>query len=284
MNWLTNPMPKIRSLIQRRKPPDNFWIKCPMTGELVPRREVEENLFVIPGSEYHMPIEPETRLKATFDGEWSRIDTPEVPDDPLKFRDKRRYADRLKDARKKTAHTDAVVLGYGTLGGIPVVIGVHDFRFVGGTLGVAAGESVIKGFETAIEKDAPLILFIASGGARLQEGVFSLMQMPRVTILVQDMREARLPFIVVLTNPTYGGVTASYGMLGDIAIAEPHALIGFAGRRVIEEVTGEKNFPPDFQRSEYLLSHGMIDMVVHRRDMRAMLARLCRLLTPPKTT
>jgi acetyl-CoA carboxylase carboxyl transferase subunit beta len=214
-----------------------------------------------------------------FDGEtWFDIAVPEVPVDPLKFRDERRYADRLKDARAKTGLNDAIKLGFGRLERMPVVIGVQEFDFMGGSLGMAAGEAVIKGMETAISKGTPFIMFAASGGARMQEGILSLMQMPRTTIAIQRLREARKPYIVVLTNPTTGGVTASYAMLGDVHIAEPGALIGFAGPRVIEQTIREK-LPEGFQKAEYLKEHGMVDMVVHRRDLRATLARLCRLLT-----
>jgi acetyl-CoA carboxylase carboxyl transferase subunit beta len=201
-----------------------------------------------------------------------------VPLDPLKFRDERRYADRLKDARGKTGTSDAIKLGYGKLDSLPVVIAVQDFDFMGGSLGMAAGEAMVKGLQTAADKGTPFILFAASGGARMQEGILSLMQMPRTTVAVQILREARKPYIVVLTNPTTGGVTASYGMLGDIHIAEPGALIGFAGPRVIEQTIREK-LPDGFQRAEYLKEHGMVDMVVHRHQLRATLANLCRLLT-----
>jgi acetyl-CoA carboxylase carboxyl transferase subunit beta len=219
------------------------------------------------------------RLKSMFDGEtWLDVGVPEVPADPLKFRDQRRYAERLKDARTKTGMNDAVKLGFGRLEGIPVVIGVQDFDFMGGSLGMAAGEAIVKGLETAIDRGTPFIMFAASGGARMQEGILSLMQMPRTTVAVEMLREAKKPYIVVLTNPTTGGVTASYAMLGDVQIAEPGALIGFAGPRVIEQTIREK-LPPGFQRSEYLKEHGMVDMVVHRHEMRATLGRICRLLT-----
>jgi acetyl-CoA carboxylase carboxyl transferase subunit beta len=219
------------------------------------------------------------RLKSMFDGEtWFDIAVPEVPVDPLKFRDERRYADRLKDARTKTGLNDAIKLGFGRLERMPVVIGVQEFDFMGGSLGMAAGEAIIKGIETAVSKGTPFIMFAASGGARMQEGILSLMQMPRTTIAVQRLREARKPYIVVLTNPTTGGVTASYAMLGDVHIAEPGALIGFAGPRVIEQTIREK-LPEGFQKAEYLRDHGMVDMVVHRHQLRATIARLCRLLT-----
>jgi acetyl-CoA carboxylase carboxyl transferase subunit beta len=280
MNWISNVVrPKIRNILTRRDTPENLWIKCPETGQLVFYKDVEANLFVIPGSEYHMRMGAVARLKSMFDGEtWFDIAVPEVPVDPLKFRDERRYADRLKDARAKTGLNDAIKLGVGRLERMPVVIGVQEFDFMGGSLGMAAGEAVIRGMETAVSKGTPFIMFAASGGARMQEGILSLMQMPRTTIAIQRLREARKPYIVVLTNPTTGGVTASYAMLGDVHIAEPGALIGFAGPRVIEQTIREK-LPEGFQKAEYLKEHGMVDMVVHRRDLRATLARLCRLLT-----
>jgi acetyl-CoA carboxylase carboxyl transferase subunit beta len=225
-----------------------------------------------------MRMSASARLKSMFDGEtWFDIGVPEVPVDPLKFRDERRYTDRLKDARTKTGLNDAIKLGFGKLEGLGVVIGVQDFDFMGGSLGMAAGEAVVKGLETAAQKGAPFIMFAASGGARMQEGILSLMQLPRTTVAVEMLHEARKPYIVVLTNPTTGGVTASYAMLGDVHIAEPGALIGFAGPRVIEQTIREK-LPEGFQRAEYLKDHGMVDMVVHRHELRATLARLCRLL------
>jgi len=278
MNWISNAVPKIRSLL-KREVKENLWIKCPDTGQLVFHKDVESNQWVIPGSNYHMRMGATARLKAMFDGEtWFDIAVPDVSVDPLKFRDERRYVDRLKDARTKTGMNDAVKLGYGKLEGLPVVIAVQDFDFMGGSLGMAAGEAIIKGLETAAEKKTPCILFAASGGARMQEGVLSLMQLPRTTVAVQRLREVNKPYIVVLTNPTTGGVTASYAMLGDIQLAEPGALVGFAGPRVIEQTIREK-LPEGFQRAEYLRDHGMVDMVVHRHDMRPTLARLCRLLT-----
>jgi len=279
MNWLTNVVrPKIRSLL-RREVAENSWIKCPETGQLVFYKDVEANQFVIPASNYHMRMSATARLRAMFDGEkWLDIGVPDVAADPLKFRDERRYSDRIKDARTKTGMNDAVKLGFGKLDGLPVVIGVQDFDFMGGSLGMAAGEAVVKGIQTAVEKNTPFIMFAASGGARMQEGILSLMQMPRTTVAVEMLREAGKPYIVVLTNPTTGGVTASYAMLGDVHIAEPGALICFAGPRVIEQTIREK-LPDGFQRAEYLKDHGMVDMVVHRHDLRPTLARLCRVLT-----
>jgi acetyl-CoA carboxylase carboxyl transferase subunit beta len=278
MNWLTSVVrPKIRSLL-RREVAENSWIKCPETGQLVFYKDVETNQFVIPSSNYHMRMSATARLKSMFDGEtWFDIEVPDVQVDPLKFRDERRYSDRLKDARTKTGLNDAIKLGFGKLEGLPVVIGVQDFDFMGGSLGMAAGEAVIKGLETAAQKDTPFIMFAASGGARMQEGILALMQLPRTTVAVEILREARKPYIVVLTNPTTGGVTASYAMLGDVHIAEPGALVGFAGPRVIEQTIREK-LPEGFQRSEYLKDHGMVDMVVHRHELRATLARLCSVL------
>jgi len=279
MNWISNVVrPKIRSFLNRRDTPENLWIKCPETGQLVFYKDVAANHFVIPGSNYHMRMSATARMKSVFDGEtWFDIAVPDVPVDPLKFRDERRYSDRIKDARNKTGTNDAIKLGYGKLDGLPVVIGVQDFDFMGGSLGMAAGEAIVKGLQTAVEKSTPFILFAASGGARMQEGILSLMQMPRTTVAVEMLREAKKPYIVVLTNPTTGGVTASYAMLGDIQIAEPGALICFAGPRVIEQTIREK-LPEGFQRAEYLKEHGMVDMVVHRHDLRPTLARLCRVL------
>jgi acetyl-CoA carboxylase carboxyl transferase subunit beta len=279
LNWISNAVPKIRNLLQRRVVKENLWIKCPETGQLVFHKDVEANQWVIPGSNYHMRMGATARLKSIFDGEtWFDIAVPEVPADPLKFRDERRYVDRLKDARAKTGMNDAIKLGFGRLESQPAVIAVQDFDFMGGSLGMAAGEAVIRGIDTAVEKGAPFILFAASGGARMQEGVLSLMQLPRTTAAVRRQRAAKKPYIVVLTNPTTGGVTASYAMLGDVQIAEPGALIGFAGPRVIEQTIREK-LPEGFQRAEYLRDHGMVDLVVHRHEMRATLARLCRLMS-----
>ena len=279
MNWLTNVVrPKIRNIL-RRETPENLWIKCPDSGQLVFYKDVEANQFVIPGSNYHMRMGAVARLKSIFDNEtWYDIALPEVTADPLKFRDERKYADRIKDARARTGLNDAIKVGYGKLEGAGVVIAVQDFDFMGGSLGMAAGEAIVRGLELAVEKKSPFIVFAASGGARMQEGILSLMQMPRTTVGVQMLREAKQPYIVVLTNPTTGGVTASYAMLGDVQIAEPGALIGFAGARVIEQTIREK-LPEGFQRAEYLNDHGMVDMVVHRHELRPTLARLCRLLT-----
>ena len=283
MNWMSNVVPpKIRSFL-KRETPENLWVKCPESGELVFHKDLESNLFVVPSSGHHMRMPAKMRLDTLFDaGRYDMIATPEVPLDPLKFRDVKRYTDRLKEYRSKTNHPDAVKLAAGLLEGQQVVAAVQDFEFMGGSLGMAAGEAIISGMTEAVKRKSPFIMFTASGGARMQEGMFSLMQMPRTTVAVQRLRAAKLPYIVVLTNPTTGGVTASYAMLGDIHIAEPGAVIGFAGARVIEQTIRER-LPEGFQRAEYLKEHGMVDMVVPRTEMRATLARLCSLLTntPP---
>jgi acetyl-CoA carboxylase carboxyl transferase subunit beta len=279
VNWITSVVrPKIQGIWRKRDVPDNLWVKCPETGQMVFHRDLAANQWVVPGSGYHMKIAARKRLELLYDdGAFATVASPEVPLDPLKFRDERRYTERLKDARAKTGMEDAVLIAAGRLDGVEVVSAVQDFAFMGGTLGMAAGEAIITAIETAIARTCPFVLFAAAGGARMQEGILSLMQMPRTTVAVRWLNDARLPYIVVLTNPTTGGVTASYAMLGDIHIAEPGALIGFAGPRVIEQTLREK-LPDGFQRAEYLLEHGMVDMVVHRHDMRATIARLVRLL------
>ncbi len=279
MNWIKNIVrPKIQRILAKREVPDNVWIKCPESGQMIHFKDLEANQFVVPGSDYHMRMTGEQRLKALFDdAEYEKIPTPEVAHDPLKFRDERRYSDRLKDARAKTGLDDAVLVGAGKLDGLDVVSAAQDFAFMGGSLGSAAGEAIITAMREAVTRATPFILFAASGGARMQEGILSLMQMPRTTVAVQELKEAGLPYIVVLTHPTTGGVTASYAMLGDIHIAEPGALICFAGPRVIEQTIRER-LPEGFQKSEFLLEHGMIDMVTHRHQLRETLSRICRLL------
>jgi len=280
VNWINSVVrPKIRSILRKKDMPDNLWVKDPETGQMVYYKDLEANQFVVPGSGFHMRMSAGARLKALFDdAEYETLALPDVPVDPLKFRDERRYTDRLKDARGKTGLADAVLAGAGRLEGQRIVAAVQDFDFLGGSLGTAAGEAVIAAMRVAVKRGTPFILFAASGGARMQEGILSLMQMPRTTVAVQELREARLPYIVVLTHPTTGGVTASYAMLGDIHIAEPGALIGFAGPRVIEQTIREQ-LPNGFQRAEYLHDHGMVDMVVHRHNLRGTLARICHLLT-----
>jgi len=278
MNWISEVVrPKIKTLFKRESP-DNLWIKCPETGQVVFHKDVEANGWVIPGSNHHMRISATQRLKLMFDGgTWLDVALPEVAVDPLKFRDEKRYVDRLKDARAKTGQQDAFKIGFGRVDELPMTLAVQDFGFMGGSLGMAAGEAFVKGVDTAIDKKTPFVLFAASGGARMQEGILSLMQLPRTTVAVRRLRNAKLPYIVVLTNPTTGGVTASYAMLGDVHLAEPGALIGFAGPRVIEQTIREK-LPDGFQRAEYLKDHGMVDMVVHRHELKSTVARLSRLL------
>jgi acetyl-CoA carboxylase carboxyl transferase subunit beta len=246
---------------------------------MVFHKDVEANQWVIPGSDHHMRVSADDRLRITFDeGKWLDVPLPQVAVDPLKFRDEKRYVDRLKDARAKTGLQDAFKIGFGRVDGLPMTLAVQDFGFMGGSLGMAAGEAFITGAQTALDKKTPYVVFAASGGARMQEGILSLMQLPRTTVATRMLKDAGLPYIVVLTNPTTGGVTASYAMLGDIHIAEPGALIGFAGPRVIEQTIREK-LPDGFQRSEYLREHGMVDMVIHRHEIAKTLARLGRLLT-----
>ena len=279
MNWITNYVrPKINSMLGRREMPENLWIKDPETGEMVFHKDLEENQYVIPNSCHHMRISAKERLKYFFDdGRYDVVENPKVASDPLKFRDEKRYVDRIRDAKAKTGLDDAVLAGTGDIEGLPILALVQDFAFIGGSLGMAAGEAVINALETARERKLPVVLFAASGGARMQEGILSLMQLPRTTVAVERLKEAGLPYIVVLTNPTTGGVTASYAMLGDVHIAEPGALIGFAGPRVIEQTIREK-LPEGFQRAEYLMEHGMVDMVVSRLELKATIARLLKML------
>jgi acetyl-CoA carboxylase carboxyl transferase subunit beta len=281
MNWIKNYVrPKIRSLLgQKRDTPENMWIKDPESGEMVFYRDLEANLFVFPGSGHHHRMPAEARMKSFFDGgAWEKIPLPTVAVDPLKFRDEKKYADRLKDAKAKGQLHDSIHAGLGSVEGQTMVVMVQDMNFIGGSLGMAAGEAIIASMQRALLEKCPCVIFVASGGARMQEGILSLMQMPRTTIVVRDLRAAGLPYIVVLTNPTTGGVTASYAMLGDVHLAEPNALIGFAGQRVIEQTIREK-LPEGFQRSEYLREHGMVDMVVPRHEMRETVARIARMLT-----
>jgi acetyl-CoA carboxylase carboxyl transferase subunit beta len=280
LNWINNVVPpKIRSLLTtRREPPDDFWRKCGGCGQMTDKKALEQNAFVFPCCNHHDRVDARARLKQLFDkGEFTVVPAPEVPLDPLKFRDGKRYTDRLKEAKARTELADAVLIGEGTLEGRAIVAAAQDFRFMGGSLGMAAGEAIATAMDRAVEKQTPFILFAASGGARMQEGVLSLMQMARTTIGVRRLKAARLPYIVVLTDPTTGGVTASYAMLGDIHIAEPGALICFAGPRVIEQTIREQ-LPEGFQRAEYLLAHGMVDMVIHRHKLRETLARIVAVL------
>lgn len=279
VNWINNVVrPKIQDILSKREMPDNLWVKCPESGQMVFHKDLEANQFVVPVSDYHMRMSAPDRLKSTFDdGEYEEIEFPEVAHDPLKFRDEKKYVDRLKDAKAKTELKDAVLAGLGKINGMDVVAACQDFNFLGGSLGMAAGEAIVTAMLKAVELEVPFIMFAASGGARMQEGILSLMQMPRTTVAVQRLRDAKLPYIVVFTNPTTGGVTASYAMLGDVHIAEPGALICFAGPRVIKQTIREQ-LPEGFQRAEYLLEHGMVDMVVHRHEMKNQLSSLCHIL------
>lgn len=278
MNWfsnLTRPGLKLRE--QKRETPDNLWIKCPKTGDLIYRQDLEANFWVTPAG-CHLRIGPEARFKQLFDGAaYTTLAMPEAPRDPLRFKDDKRYIDRLKAARAKTGREDCMTAAHGRIAGSSAVVLVQDFEFMGGSLGIAAGEGFIRAAQEAVARRSALIAFTASGGARMQEGVLSLMQLPRTTLALQELKEAGLPYIVVLTDPTTGGVTASYAMLGDIHLAEPNALIGFAGQRVIEDTIRQK-LPEGFQRSEFLLEKGMVDRVVDRREMKPVLGSLLSLL------
>jgi len=282
---LSGQRSKIRSFLNKKESPDNLWVKCPVSGEMVFYKDLEANQWVVPGSDHHMRIKGRDRLGSFFDGGiYDVIKFPETAPDPLKFRDTKRYMDRLRDSRNKTGMDDAILAGEGHLLGHKIVACVQDFDFWAGTLGTAAGNAIITTINQAVKNKLPFVMFVASGGARLQEGIFSLMQLPRTTVAVTRLRRAGLPFIVVLTNPTTGGVTASYAMLGDVHIAEPGAQIGFAGARVIEQTIREK-LPEGFQRSEYLYEHGMVDMVVHRHHLRDTIASLVGIFTKaPATT
>ncbi len=276
MSWLTRLRPAL-NFLQKRDTPDNLWYKCRACGQMIFRKEFEENLSVCPRCDHHERIGPNARFAQIFDGAFKRLAAPVAPEDPLKFRDQKKYSDRIKAARAITGEPEAFAIAAGKIGAARVVIGVQNFAFMGGSMGVGVGEAFVAGARAALKAKTPYIVFTAAGGARMQEGILSLMQMPRATVAIAELNEAGLPYIVVLTDPTTGGVTASYAMLGDIQIAEPNALIGFAGQRVIESTIREK-LPAGFQRAEYLLEHGMIDMVTHRRDLKDVLARLTNLL------
>lgn len=280
MNWLRNIVrPKLKQLVSgQREIPDNLWKKCPSCGEMIFHRDLEKNMQVCPHCGHHLRLGSDQRLKMLFDNsEFQSIDLPEVGADPLKFRDRKKYTDRLKEAQSKSGLKDALTVAYGRMGGVNVVIAALDFSFMGGSMGVGVGEGLITSARLAVVQNAPLIVVPSSGGARMQEGILSLMQMARTTLAVEEVKDAGLPYIVVLTDPTTGGVSASFAMLGDVAIAETGAVIGFAGARVIEQTIHEK-LPEGFQRAEYLLDHGMIDMVVSRQDLRDTLIRVISLL------
>lgn len=264
--WLSRIAPGVRGAFSKRETPENLWVKCPDTGEMIFRSDLEAALWVTPAGR-HMRIGPEARFKFTFDeGQYEVLPSPSVVEDPLKFSDGKPYKDRLAAARKATGEQDAMAIGYGKVGGVDAVVLVQDFAFMGGSLGMAAGEGFIAAAKAALERQVPMIAFTAAGGARMQEGALSLMQMARTTLAINELKDAALPYVVVLTDPTTGGVTASYAMLGDIHLAEPGALIGFAGPRVIEQTIRE-TLPPGFQRSEYLVEKGMVDRVTHRKDL-----------------
>jgi len=273
MSWLSNVRNALSFVVPVRKDSaDNLWHKCKGCGQMVFAKEFEENLLVCPKCDHHERIGPRERFLQLFDeGSFAELPPPRPPEDPLRFRDSKRYVDRLKAARSETGESDALVNARGSIAGQRVVVGVQDFAFMGGSMGQAVGEAFIAGVESAIAARCPYIVFTASGGARMQEGILSLMQMPRCTVAIQMLHDAGLPYIVVLTDPTSGGVMAAYAMLGDVQIAEPKATLAFTGRRVIESTIREK-LPDDFQTSEYYLDHGLIDMVVHRKDLRERLA------------
>ena len=280
MNWITNYVrPRINSLFSRREVPENLWTKCPECGTMLFHRELADNLNVCTNCDHHLAISPRARFTALFDaGAFVEVKVPKPLADPLGFKDQKKYPERLKAAQKSSGEKDAMLVAEGEMGRTPIVAAAQNFDFMAGSMGMYVGNAIIAAAKRAVELKRPLVLFSASGGARMQEGILSLMQMPRTTVAVQMLKEARLPYIVVLTHPTTGGVTASYAMLGDIQIAEPNALICFAGPRVIEQTIREK-LPEGFQRAEYLLEHGMLDRVTHRKKLREELISILRMLT-----
>jgi acetyl-CoA carboxylase carboxyl transferase subunit beta len=280
MNWLTNFIrPKIRSIVEQKEVPDNLWQKCPSCEGMLFHRDLAENLNVCTHCGYHFKLEVDRRLELLFDdGQYKNIEVRKVPHDPLKFKDRKRYADRLKDARAETGRQDAIVVAKGKMAGVPVVIAALDFEFMGGSMGAAVGEGLVLAAKEAVREGAALIAIPASGGARMQEGAISLMQMPRSIVAVEMVKRAHLPYLVLLTDPTTGGVSASFAMVGDVHIAEPGCMIGFAGKRVIQETIREE-LPPGFQTAEYLLDHGMVDMVVQRKDLPEAIGRILGILT-----
>ncbi len=282
MSWLNRVRKAIPFIARKEQSAENLWQKCPGCAQMIFTREWEENLSVCPKCDHHGRIGPRDRFAQLFDdGSMKMLAVPIVREDPLKFRDTKKYTDRIKAARTATGDQDALINASGKIAGLPAVVGVQNFAYMGGSMGVAVGAAFVQGVEEAIKRKCPYIIFTAAGGARMQEGILSLMQMPRATVAIRKLHDAGLPYIVVLTDPTTGGVTASYAMLGDIQIAEPNALIGFAGQRVIENTIREK-LPEGFQRAEYLLAHGMIDMVVHRKDMKERVAQVVAYLMPKK--
>ena len=283
MNWITNSvLPKIKAWVQSEDVPDNLWVKCKSCGQMIFHREFEEANNCCATCGNHAPLSPENRFRMTFDkGKYTLVELDSISEDPLKFKDTRRYSDRLRDTRAKTGLTDAIAVAYGTIGGKPAVIAAFDFRFMGGSMGRLVGNGIVAAANEAVALDAALITVPSSGGARMQEGVLSLMQLPRTILAVDKVRDANLPHIVLLAHPTTGGVTASFAMLGDVQLAEPGAIIGFAGRRVIEETVREK-LPDDFQTAEYLQEHGMVDSVVARSEQHAFIARVLGFLMEKK--
>ena len=275
--WLSRIAPGVRNAFAKRETPENLWVKCPDTGEMIYRPDLEAALWVTP-SGHHMRLGAAQRLQYTFDdGKFERISSPVVVEDPLKFPDVKPYPERLKAARKASGEQDALAIGYGNILGQPTMVVVQDFAFMGGSLGMAVGEAFIKAAQEAVRRQVPFVIFTAAGGARMQEGTLALMQMARTTLAVNEVKAAGLPYVVVLTDPTTGGVMASYAMLGDVHLAEPNALIGFAGRRVIEQTIRE-TLPPGFQRSEFLVERGMVDRVVSRGELRAVLSSILKTL------
>ena len=279
MNWINNYVrPRINSIFSRREVPENLWSKCDECGTMLFHRELSDNLNVCTQCGHHMAISPRDRFTGLFDGGiFVEIDVPQPVTDPLGFKDQKKYPDRMKAAQKKTDEKEAMLIAEGEIGRTPIVAAAQDFSFLGGSMGMYVGNAIIAAAERAVELKRPLILFSAAGGARMQEDILSLMQMPRTTVAVQMLKEANLPYIVVLTHPTTGGVTASYAMLGDVQIAEPNALICFAGPRVIEQTIRE-TLPEGFQRAEYLLDHGMLDRVTPRTELREELITIVRML------
>ncbi len=283
MNWLSNFIrPRIRSFVEQQKEvPDNLWQKCPACESMLFHRDLKSNLNVCYHCGHHLKISVAERLEILLDdGKYAKIAVPGVPHDPLKFKDRKKYSERLRDTQNKTGKDDAIQVVSGTMGGLKVVIACFDFSFMGGSMGAAVGEGLVCAAEAAVKQGAALIAIPASGGARMQEGMISLMQMPRSIIAVEQVKAAGLPYVVLLTDPTTGGVSASFAMVGDVHIAEPGAMVGFAGKRVIEETIREK-LPEGFQTAEYLLEHGMVDMVVPRAEHRDTLIRLLDMLLNP---
>ncbi|MEO1314035.1 MAG: acetyl-CoA carboxylase, carboxyltransferase subunit beta [Pseudomonadota bacterium] len=279
MNWISNYVrPKINSLFSRREVPENLWTKCDECGQMLFHRELSDALHVCPNCNHHMYISPRERMANLFDGGlYTDVPIPEPIADPLNFRDKKRYTDRLRDARRESEGQDAMLVGEGAIGRMKTIVAVQDYKFMSGSMGMFVGNAIVAAAERAVDQRCPLVLFSAAGGARMQEGILSLMQMPRSTVAVQMLKEAGLPYIVVLTHATTGGVTASYAMLGDVQISEPNALICFAGPRVIEQTIRE-TLPEGFQRAEYLLDHGMLDRVTDRKDLRIELGTILHML------